>query len=70
MGWKSEIRPAEIRRKPAKREPFSWEQVGRLIEHAEGEWKTAIMLGAFTGQRLGDCTTIAWENVDFEGSVT
>jgi integrase len=51
------------------REPFSWEQVGRLIEHAEGEWKTAIMLGAFTGQRLGDCTTIAWENVDFEGHV-
>ena len=48
------------------REPFTWEQVGKLIKHAEGEWKTAIMLGAFTGQRLGDCISITWDCVDLE----
>lgn len=48
------------------REPFTWEQVGKLIKHAEGEWKTAIMLGAFTGQRLGDCTSLTWDCVDLE----
>jgi integrase len=48
------------------REPFTWEQVGKLIKNAEGEWKTAIMLGAFTGQRLGDCISITWDCVDLE----
>lgn len=51
------------------REPFTWEQVGRLIKNAEGEWKTAIMLGAFTGQRLGDCVSITWDSVDLENHV-
>lgn len=51
------------------REPFTWEQVAKLIKHAEGEWKTAIMLGALTGQRLGDCISIAWDSVDLENHV-
>jgi integrase len=48
------------------REPFAWEQVSELIRHSEGEWKTAIMLGALTGQRLGDCISITWDCVDFD----
>ncbi len=51
------------------REPFTWEQVGKLIKNAEGEWKTAVMLGAFTGQRLGDCVSITWDNVDLDNHV-
>ena len=51
------------------RDPFTWAQVNELIKTAQGEWKTAIMLGAFTGQRLGDCVTITWENVDLENHV-
>jgi integrase len=51
------------------REPFTWEQVAKLIKNAEGEWKTAVMLGAFTGQRLGDCISITWDCVDFEKHV-
>jgi len=51
------------------REPFTWEQVGLLIQHAKGEWKTAIMLGAFTGQRLGDCVSMTWANVDLDNHV-
>jgi integrase len=48
------------------REPFTWEQVAKLIKNSEGEWKTAIMLGALTGQRLGDCISITWDCVDFD----
>ena len=51
------------------REPFTWEQVAKLIKHAKGEWKTAIMLGAFTGQRLGDCVSITWDCLDLEKHV-
>ncbi len=51
------------------REPFTWEQVAKLINNAEGEWKTAIMLGAYTGQRLGDCVSITWDCLDMENHV-
>jgi integrase len=51
------------------REPFTWEQVAKLINNADGEWKTAIMLGAYTGQRLGDCVSITWDCLDMENHV-
>lgn len=51
------------------RDPFTWDQVGKLIRSAEGEWKTAIMLGAFSGQRLGDCVSITRDSVDMQNHV-
>lgn len=46
--------------------PFTWEQVRLLISAAEGEWKTVVLLGVYTGARLGDCVTMQWKHVDFE----
>ena len=51
------------------REPFTWEQVSKLVKNAEGNWKTAILLGAYTGQRLGDCVSMTWDAVDFKEHV-
>lgn len=31
------------------RAPFTWEQVGELLKVARGEWKTCILIAAFTG---------------------
>jgi len=52
------------------REPFTCEQVQLLLKNSAGEWKTAIMLGAFTGQRLGDCVSMKWDSVDFASGRT
>lgn len=49
-----------------RREPFTWEQIQAIIRAAAGEWKTAILFGAFTGQRLGDSISMTWGAVDFE----
>jgi integrase len=46
------------------RAPFDWPQIRALLAAAEGEWKTLILLGAFTGARLGDCCSMRWENLD------
>ena len=35
-----------------------------LVDAAEGEWKTLILLAYFTGARLGDCCRMEWEAVD------
>ncbi len=46
------------------RKVFTWPQVEMLIDAAEGEWKTAIMLSAYCGMRLGDAVSLKWSNVD------
>lgn len=46
------------------RKPFEWGQVRAILRAAVGEWKTATMLGVFTGARLGDCVAMRWENID------
>ncbi len=49
---------------PLKRMPFTQEQVNKIIEHATGEWKGIVTLGAYTGQRLGDIVNLRWSNVE------
>ena len=48
------------------REPFSTDEINLLLTHSDSEWKTAILLGAFAGMRLGDSVRLSWEDVDLE----
>jgi integrase len=43
---------------------FTPEQVSKLVQHAEGDWKGAILLGYFTGARLRDVANMRWQCVD------
>jgi integrase/recombinase XerC len=50
------------------RDCFTSAQVKKLIKVAKAEkpeWVTMILLGYYTGARLGDCATMRWSNVDF-----
>jgi integrase len=47
------------------REIFSPNQVKALVDAADGDWKTMILLGYYTGARLSDCANMKWQNVDF-----
>lgn len=51
------------------RKPFEWHQVQAILQAAKGDWKTAVMLGVFTGARLGDCVSMEWRHVDFQNHV-
>ena len=46
------------------RHPFTLEQLKRLLEVADDEWRGMILFGLYTGQRLGDIATLTWQNVD------
>lgn len=46
------------------RRPFTWQQVRALVDVAADEWKTVILLGVFTGARLGDCVSMCWRHID------
>ncbi len=60
--------PAEAAELPEKdsveRSPFSAAEVKTLVDTAEGEWKTLIMVGYFTGARLSDCCVMEWSSLD------
>lgn len=51
------------------RSPFTWAQVQAILLETSGDWKTATLLGAYTGARLGDCANMAWSNVDLAAKV-
>lgn len=64
-----QINPAEAVDLPEKqsieRGVFTPAEIKMLLDGAKGtEWETLIMFGYFTGARLGDCTKMAWDNVD------
>lgn len=48
------------------RRPFTMEEIKSLLAHAEGEWKSMILFGLYTGQRLADLAMLMWSNLDLE----
>ncbi len=49
----------------SERHPFSNDEVQQLVKMAPSDdWRGVILLGAYTGLRLGDCAGLTWGNVD------
>lgn len=60
----------KIRNKRAenfRREAFTSEQIEAILEAVKGdsELRLLVLIGLYTGQRLGDCKNLKWGNVDF-----
>src|SRR5262245_139785 len=49
------------------RQPFTLEQVRKLLRATAGDWHGAILVGFYTGTRLHDIANLRWENVDLDG---
>jgi integrase len=50
--------------KTEERATFAPAQVSKLLRAAEGDWKGAILLGYYTGARLGDVANMRWSSID------
>jgi integrase len=48
------------------RRPFTISEVKRLLAAADEEWRSLILFGLYTGQRLGDLARLTWANVDLQ----
>jgi integrase len=55
----------------SERDCFTEEQIAKLLQTVgqKSDWFTLILLGYLTGQRLGDCVTLRWKNVDMRKRV-
>lgn len=65
--WRGLRVPRDKRESGQEREPFTREDLARILGSGEGEWPdmvaVCLLLG---GQRLGDVARLRWEQVDWE----
>ena len=47
-----------------RRRAFTLDELRKIIEVANDDWRTMIYVGLYTGLRLGDIATLTWTNVD------
>ncbi|MBL9178419.1 MAG: tyrosine-type recombinase/integrase [Verrucomicrobiaceae bacterium] len=60
-----------IREKKAdkkRRRPFSLDEIRAVLAVADDEWRSMILFGLYTGQRIGDVARLTWANVDLDKS--
>jgi integrase len=50
------------------RRPFTIPEIRRILEIADDEWKSLILFGLYTGQRLGDLARLTCDNIDLARS--
>jgi len=48
------------------REPFTPDEIKKLLKAASGEWKGAILFAYFTGARLSDVANMPWGAIDLD----
>ena len=55
-----------VRRKSSEsaRRPFTVSEIRSVIDVADKEWKSLVLFGLYTGQRLADLATLRWDNID------
>jgi integrase len=56
-------------RKGITRGTFTGTEVRILIDAAEGEWKTLVLVAYYTGARLSDCAVMRWADIDLANGV-
>ena len=52
----------------SKRRAFTLDEINRILAVADEEWRSLVKFGLYTGQRLGDLTTLTWAQIDLERS--
>jgi integrase len=48
------------------RRPFTIPELKTVLDACDDEWKSMVMFGLYTGQRLSDIAALTWQNVDPE----
>ncbi len=50
----------------ASRRPFTLDELKTVLAVADDEWRSMIICGLYTGQRLADLARLSWANVDLQ----
>jgi integrase len=55
-----------LRDPSVRKRAFTANEIKRVIEMAEGEYRGLFLFGLFTGLRLRDCARMKWDMIDFD----
>lgn len=47
-----------------KRRGFTIEEIKAILGQCDDEWRSLVLFGLYTGQRLGDLSSLTWQNID------
>ena len=56
----------KAQREAAARRPFTVDELKTVLKVADSEWRSMILFGLYTGQRLADIAQFQWSNLDIE----
>lgn len=51
------------------RDAFTIPELQAVLSVADPEWRSIILFGLYSGQRLGDVATLTWDHIDLEDDV-
>lgn len=54
------------RKRSSSRRPFTLEEMKTVLASADEEWRGMILVGIYTGLRLGDIAQLKWSNVELD----
>jgi integrase len=58
------VKGVQQRAASAKKRAFTMDELRTVLKIADPEWKSMILFGLYTGQRLADVATLRWSNMD------
>jgi integrase len=58
------VEPVRRERASNIKRPFTLAELRSILDLASDEWRSMILFGLYTGQRLGDVATLRWNNID------
>lgn len=53
-------------RRTSNKRAFSLSEIQAVLAVADAEWRSMVIFGLYTGQRLSDLATLSWNNIDLE----
>jgi integrase len=48
------------------RRPFTLEEIKKILQVADDEWRGLVLAGLYTGQRLSDLVNLRWNQIDLQ----
>jgi integrase len=62
----AEIVPVVKDNSTSKRRAFTVDELKRVMSECSREWRSMVLFGLYTGQRLGDIARLTWRAIDLE----
>jgi integrase len=49
-----------------RRQTFSLDELRSVLAHCDPEWRSMVLFGLYSGQRLSDLASLTWSNIDLQ----